>query len=182
MRNQFQLVGRQLQHVDAAEAERIQFQRRNAEIAADRALPARMLEQMRRQRGGGGFSVGAGDRDNRRVRLRFQQQVDIAHQGNVRGARLHRQRMRLGMRMRNARAPDNGFHAIERAFAARHGGPALCHGGRARRGIVVPHDHLGAARTQSRGRAEPGLAEAHHQHAFACETEDWDHATSASRC
>ena len=62
------LVGRHLDHVDAARARRLQRQDRGADIAAHLRVVAGDLQQMRDQRGGGRFAVGAGDGDERRVR------------------------------------------------------------------------------------------------------------------
>ena len=62
------LVGRHLDDVDAARARRLQRQDRGADIAAHLGVVAGDLCEMRDQRRRGRFAVGAGDRDERRVR------------------------------------------------------------------------------------------------------------------
>ena len=62
------LVGRHLDDMDAAHARRLQRQDRGADIAAHLGVVAGDLHQMRDQRGGGRFAVGAGDGDERRIR------------------------------------------------------------------------------------------------------------------
>ena len=67
-RRQIDLVRRHLDHVDAPHARRLQRQDRGADIAAHLGVVAGDPHQMRDQRRGGGFAVGAGDRDERRIR------------------------------------------------------------------------------------------------------------------
>ena len=60
------LVGRNLQHINAARRKRLERQHRNADIAAHLRVAASAVDQMRDQRGGGRLAVGASDCDERR--------------------------------------------------------------------------------------------------------------------
>ena len=60
---QLELVGRELQHIDAARAERRQIERAAADIAADFAAPAGLGEDVADQRRRRRLAVGAGDAD-----------------------------------------------------------------------------------------------------------------------
>ena len=62
------LVRRHLDDMDAAGARRLQRQDRGADIAAHLRIVAGHAHQMRDQRRGGRFAVGAGDGDERRIR------------------------------------------------------------------------------------------------------------------
>ena len=62
-RRQIDLVGRDFEHVTAAGCERLQRQRGDADIAAHLRIAAGMIDQMRDQRRGGRFAVGAGNRN-----------------------------------------------------------------------------------------------------------------------
>ena len=66
-RREIDLIGRHFQHVDAAGRERLERQHRHADIAAHLRVAAGAVEEMRDQRGGGRFAVGAGDGDERAV-------------------------------------------------------------------------------------------------------------------
>ena len=67
-RREIDLVGRHLDHMHAAHPRRLQRQDRGADIAAHLGVVAGDLHQMRDQRGRGRLAVGAGDRDERRIR------------------------------------------------------------------------------------------------------------------
>ena len=62
------LIGRHLDDVHPPHARRLQRQDRGADIAAHLGVVTGDPHQMRDQRRGGGFAVGAGDGDERRVR------------------------------------------------------------------------------------------------------------------
>ena len=64
-RRQIDLIGRHFQHVGTAGRERLERQHRHADIAAHLRVAAGAVDQMRDQRGGGRFAVGAGDGDQR---------------------------------------------------------------------------------------------------------------------
>ena len=85
------LIGRDLDYVRATAARRLERQDRRAEIAADLSIVAGMLQEIGGQRRGGGFAVGAGDRDERRAgRLAASlaaEQLDVADHLDTRGVR-----------------------------------------------------------------------------------------------
>src|SRR3546814_7825403 len=58
---ELELVGRHLQHVDAALVQRLQGEGRRAEVAADLHLTGGELQDVANERGGGRLAVGAGD-------------------------------------------------------------------------------------------------------------------------
>ena len=82
-RRQIDLVGRDFEHVTAAGCERLQRQRGDADIAAHLRIAAGMIDQVRDQRRGGRFAVGAGNRNQRTVqparRALAAEQFDVAN-------------------------------------------------------------------------------------------------------
>ena len=76
-----QHVGGHFQHVDAVVWQQRQRQRGGAEIAARRDGHAGAVQDVRQQRGGGGFAVGAGDAGEARARAgaahRLEQQFHV---------------------------------------------------------------------------------------------------------
>ena len=109
-RREVDLVGRHLDHMHAPLARRLQRQDRVADIAAHLGVVTGKAHQMRDQRRGGGFAVGAGDRDERRVRrmtLPFAaEQFDVADHLDTGLARHQHAPMRRGMGKRRARRQD----------------------------------------------------------------------------
>ena len=67
-RGEIDLIRRHLDDVDPSHARRLQRQDRGADIAAHLRVVTGDPHQMRDQRGGGRFAVGAGDGDERRIR------------------------------------------------------------------------------------------------------------------
>ena len=159
---QFELVGRQLQHVEAALAQRRQVERAAADIAADLAAHAGLGEDMADQRRRRRLAVGAGDGDEPRLVLGARQQLDVADDRLAGGARRGGHGMRLGKGAGNARADDQRGDA--RPVDARGVGdvqPGL-RGGIARGGVVVPgrcsRCRPPSGRVRSPGRSAPAPA------------------------
>ena len=93
---QLELVGRELQHIEAARPERREIERAAADIAADLAAPPGLDEDMADQGRRRRFAVGAGDADETRLGLGAGQQLDVADDLLAGRARRRGDRMRLG--------------------------------------------------------------------------------------
>ena len=144
------------------------------------------LQQMRGERGGGRFAVGAGDGDERRLRrvgaALTAEQLDVADHLDRGGARQPHRPMRRRMGQRH----PGGEHqrGDPRPVDLPQVGGGNAGGGRLGDGVgaVVPADHVGAA-GQERARArEPGAAEAEHGDLPAGETGDGNHGYSPTLC
>ena len=115
-RRQIDLIGRNLQHIAARVfailRERLQRQYRHADIAAHLRVAAGASEQMRGQRRGGRFTVGAGDGDQRAtgagLRALAAEQFDVADDLDARLARQRRRPVRCRMRQRHAGRQHQG--------------------------------------------------------------------------
>ena len=106
------LVGRHLDDVHAPHARRLQRQDRGADIAAHLGVVAGDAHQMRDQRRGGRFAVGAGDGDERRIRRMTPplpaKQFDIADHLNAGLARRQHRPVRRRVGERRARRQHQG--------------------------------------------------------------------------
>ncbi len=108
---QVDLIRRHFDHMDAVRRWRLQRQDRSADIAAHLGIESGLAHQMRDQRRGSGFAVGAGDGDERRARRGAQplaaEQFDVADHLDPGGLCLLDSPVRLGMRSaaRRASAP-----------------------------------------------------------------------------
>ena len=176
---QIDLVGRHLDHMDAALGGRLQRQDGGADIAAHLGVEAGLAHQMRDQRRGGRFAVGAGNRDERRVggmpRALATEQFDVAdHLDAGRLRHLHGP-VRHGIRQRHAGSQDQRGEIFPR-HATQIGGDEI-----GARGLdhavdaVVAGDHLGAAFTQRMARSEARAAEAEYGDRLAGKGSDGDH-------
>ena len=177
-RREVDLVRRHLDHMDAAHARRLQRQDRGADIAAHLGVVAGDPHQMRDQRRGGRFAVGAGDRDERRVRrvaaAFAAKQFDIAdHLDAGLPRRQHGPvRRRMGQR-RAGRQHQRG--EIRPRYRAQIGGDeaglrclASCRRRRRRRSLPrrPPSGH---------GSSQARAAEAEHRNRLARKGGDGDH-------
>ena len=177
---QFELVGRQLQHVEAALAQRRQVERAAADIAADLAAHAGLGEDMADQRRRRRLAVGAGDGDEPRLVLGARQQLDVADDRLAGGARRGGHGMRLGKGAGNARADDQRGDA--RPVDARGVGdvqPGL-HGGIARGGVVVPADAVDAGRLQGASGRQAGARQPQHDERRTFQHAEIDHPLTAA--
>ena len=137
---------------------------RGADIAAELRVVVRACEEMRDQRRGGGLAVGAGDRDERRVRRGAAplaaEQLDVADHLDRGVAREADGPVRRRMGERHAgREHQRGDPApVDAAqIGDRNAGGARLLD--ARLGVVERH-HIGAAGQQRARAREPGRAEA----------------------
>ena len=177
-RRQIDLIGRHLDDVDPSHARRLQRQDRGADIAAHLGVVAGNPHQMRDQRRGGRFAVGAGDGDERRIRRMTAalaaEQFDIAD--HLDAGLLRRQhgpvRRRMGER-RAGRQHQRG-EIRPRHLAQIRGDEAGLRGLGELVGAVVAGDHLGAARLQGVTARQPRAAEAEHRNRLAREGGDGD--------
>ena len=176
---QIDLIGRHLDHVHAPHPRRLQRQDRGADIAAHLGVVAGDPHQMRDQRRRGGFAVGAGDGDERRIRrvtaALAAEQLDIAD--HLDAGLLRRQhgpvRRRMGQR-RAGRQHQRG--EIRPRYVAQIGGDeAGLRGLGDIVGIVVAGDHFGAAGLQRMAARKPRAAEAEHRDRLAGKGGDGDH-------
>ena len=173
------LVGRHLDDVDAARARRLQRQDRGADIAAHLGVVAGNLCEMSDQRCRGRLAVGAGDRNERRVRrvaaTFAAEQLDVADHLDTRLARFQHAPVRHRVGQRHAGreherceiAPGNAAQIRGDETGLRRLGDVV--------GIVVGGDHLGAAGLQRVAGGEPRAAEAEHRDRLAGEGCNRDH-------
>ena len=184
-RRKIDLVGRHLDHMHPPHARRLQRQDRGADIAAHLGVVTGDPHQMRDQRRGGRFAVGAGDGDERRIRrvtaALAAEQFDVAD--HLDAGLLRRQHA-------SSAAPDAS--AARRASApARRNSPSdtlrrsavmkpACAASATLVGAVVAGDHLRAARLQGVAARQPGTAEAEHRDRLARKGGDGDQAITAA--
>ncbi len=177
---QIDLVGRHLDHVDAPHARRLQRQDRGADVAAHLGVVAGDPHQMRDQRRGGRFAVGAGDGDERRVRRMTAplaaEQFDVADHLDAGLSRRQHGPVRRRMGQRHA-----GRQHQRREIRPRHRAQIGGDEAGLRRlgdvvGAVVARDHFGAARLQRVAARKAGAAEAEHRDRLAREGGDGDHS------
>ena len=107
---QIDLETRTFDHMHAGFVGWRQRQNSRADIAARGDITARHLQQMGNQSGGGGFAIGAGDRDARRIGSDqgslAEEQFDIADDFDAGFLRLQYNRMRSGMGQRHTGRQD----------------------------------------------------------------------------
>ncbi len=187
-RREIDLVGRHLDHMHAPLARRLQRQDRGADIAAHLGVVPCHPHQMRDQCGGGGLAVGAGDRDERRVRRvtlsLATEQLYVADHLDASSACHQHAPMRRGMGQRRARRQYQRGKARPVHGAQIGGDEAGFRGVSEPVGAVVACDHFGAARPQRMTACKAGAAEAEHRNHLARKGSDGDQditAASASR-
>ena len=158
------LIGRAFDDMRAPRGWRGQIEDGRADVAAHGDVAPGLLQHMSDQRGGRRLAIGAGDRDEGRVRgsraALADEELDIAHDRNPRRMREIDGPMRLGMSQRHARreheqpeAPPVGVSEIDERNARSRS--ALASGW-----TVVPGRDVGAARDQRPRRRQPRTAEA----------------------
>ena len=184
--SEIDLVGRALDDVNAARARRLERQDRGADIAAELRVEAGRRREMRDQRRGGRFAVGAGDGDERRVGREAAalaaEQLDIADHldGGFLRKPDHPMRRRMGERNagRQHQRRDPRPVGVAQIGGGNAGGIGLRHALR----IVVVADDVGAAGKERTRAHQPRAAQPEHGDLFAGEGRDRDHdeATSAS--
>ena len=179
---QLELVGRQLQHIDAVVAERRQIEHAAADIAADLAAPAGLVEDVADQGRRGRLAVGAGYTDEPRLRLRAGQKLDVADDLLAGRARRRRHGMGLGQTARNAGTDDECRHARPIDGRRLDDGDAGLGRRLARSGIVVPGDKVDPGGLErSRGR-QAGARQPQHDERRTLQHAKIDHGlTGASR-
>ena len=173
------LIGRDFQHINAPGRERLERQHRHADIAAHLRVAAGAFDEMRDQRGGGRFAVGAGDGDQRTIaaglRALAAEQFDVADDLDIGLVGERRRPMRRRMRQRHAgRQHQRGdVRPVEFAQILR------LEAGGLRLGdllvVVVEGDDLGAALHQRARRQQAGTAEAEDRDLSSGERGDRDH-------
>ena len=173
------LVGRHLDHMHPAHPRRLQRQDRGADIAAHLGVVAGNLHQMRDQRCGGRFAVGAGDRHERRLRGMAPpltaEQFDVADHLDGGLTRHQHAPVRRRMGQRRAGGEDQRGKVRPRHRAQIGGDEAgLCGLGDIV-GAVVAGDHFGAAGLQRMTTCESGAAETEHRDRLARKGGDGNH-------
>ncbi len=141
------LIRGALDHIKATGLRRIERQHRRADIAAKLRIAPACAQDVRNQRRGGGFAIGAGDRDERAIRgmrptlahekLHVADNLDAARAGKI-----HRP-VRFGMRQRHARRQNEGRprRPVDAVQVSGHDSccRGFCHAVR----VVVPGDDFG---------------------------------------
>ncbi len=178
------LIRRHLDDMDPPHARRLQRQDRGADIAAHLGVVTGDPHQMRDQRGGGRFAVGAGDGDERRIRRMTAsfaaEQLDIADHLDA--------GLRAASTVQCGAGWVSGAPGVSTSAAKRaHDTLAQIRGDKAglRRlgelfGTVVAGDHFGAARLQGVAARQPRSAEAEHRDRLAREGGDGDQLFTAA--
>jgi len=177
---QFELVGAELQHIDAVGAQRFEQQDRHAEIAAGLRLAPGLRQDMADQRGGRRFAVGAGNAGEMRLALGQCQQFDVADDRHAGGARLRRHRMRLRIAVRNARRQHQRPRRCEIGGAEIDDRQPGLSGGVALRRCIVPGHDRGAPPLQRGGGCQAGARQAEHSDLLVAELGDFDHRLTAA--
>ena len=163
-RREIDLERRAFDDMDARKRRGRQIEDRHADVAAHRDVAPRFAKDVGDQRGGRRLAIGAGDRDQRRVRRAggalARVELDVADDGDAGGRSLVDRPMRLGMSERHARRENKcseaapvGGGKIDRREARRDG--AL-----ARLRVVVPGRDFGAAGNERAERRQARAAEA----------------------
>lgn len=178
------LVGRHLDDVDAARARRLQRQDRGADIAAHLGVVAGDLREMCDQRRRGRLAVGAGDRDELRVRCMpsplTAEQLDVADHLDTGLARLQHAPVRHRMGQRHAGRQHQRCEIVPGDVAQIGGDEAGLRRLGDILGIVVGGDHFGAAGLQRVAGSEPRAAEAEHRDRLAGKGCNRDHRDTVS--
>jgi hypothetical protein len=165
--------------MDARQRRRRQIEDRHADVAAHRDVAPRFAKDVGDQSGGRRLAVGAGDRDQRRLRRAggalTRVKFDVADDGDAGRRSLVDRPMRLGMGERHARRENEcskstpvGCGKIDRreTFSDR----AL-----ARPRVVVPGRDLGAAGNERAQRRQTRAAEAEQRDALSTQSLDRGH-------
>ena len=174
--DQLQLIGRQFQHIIAVIAQRLEFDGRAADIAADFQLASGLAQDMAQKRGGRGFAVGAGDGDITRVGAGANQKFDVADDLRAAFPRRCRRNMRGRVGVRNAGAQHQRLDSAP-VFAL--GQVRQRQSGLARRlaarFAVVPGAQLRPARGKRARRRQAGTGKAHDGDRLTGEEAEIDH-------
>src|SRR5262252_6724227 len=178
------LIGRALDHVRARLLRRRQREDGGADIAADLRVAAGRAQEMRNQRRGGRFAVGAGDGDERRVRCArppfAAEQLDVADHLDGGGAGERRGPMRGGMRERDARREHERGNSrpvhLPQVGSRDAGARRLEHGVC----VIVPADDVGAACEQRARTRQSRPAQAEDGDLLSGKDGDGDHHRSLS--
>ncbi len=182
-RRKVDLVGRHLDDVHPPHARRLQRQNRGADVAAHLAIVAGDPHQMRDQRRGGGFAVGAGDGDERRIGGMTPpfptKQLDIADHLDAGLLRRQHGPVRRRMGERRARRQHQRCEIRPRYLAQIRGDESGLRGFGDVVGVVVAGDHFGPARFQGVAARQSRAAEAEHRNRLAREGGDGDQAITA---
>ena len=163
----------------ASHPRRLQRQDRGADIAAHLGVVAGDLHQMRDQRGGGRLAVGAGDRDERRVRRvaasLAAEQFDVADHLTAGLPRHQHRPMRRRMRQRRAGGEDQRREIRPRYRAQIGGGETGLRRLGDIVGTIVARNHFRAAGLQRMAARKAGAAEAEDGDRLARKGGDGDH-------
>ena len=177
---QFELVGRQFENVDAAFAQRREIESAATDIAADFAAQAGVLKNVTDQRRRRRLAVGAGDRHELRFRLGPRQQLHVADDGFAGGARGHGRRMRLGQAVGNAGAHHQ--RGDVRPVDGRRFGDTGARPRRlvARRRVVIPGGAVDPGRRQGTNGRQAGAREPQHDERRTLEDGEIDHPLTSA--
>ena len=178
-RRKVDLIGRHLDDVDPPHPRRLQRQDRGADIAAHLGVVAGDPHQMRDQRRRGGFAVGAGDGDERRIRRMTAalaaKQFDIADHFDAGLLRRQHGPVRRRMGQRRAGRQHQGGEIRPGYVAQIRRDETGLRGLGDVVGTVVAGDHFRAAGLQGMAARKPRSAEAEHRDRLACKGSDGDH-------
>ncbi len=173
------MIRRHLDDVDPPHPRRLQRQDRGADIAAHLGVVAGEAHQMRDQRGGGRFAVGAGDGDERRIRgvaaAFAAKQFDVADHFDAGLLRGRHGPVRTGMGERRARRQHQGCEIRPRHLSQIRGDESRLRGFREFFSAVVAGDHFRAAGPERVTARKARAAEAEHRNRLAGEGGDGDH-------
>ena len=173
------LVRRHLDHMDAASARRLQRQDRGADVAAHLHVVPGLAHQMRDQRCGGGFAVGAGDGDEGRVGRMTPplaaEQFDVADHLDARLSRRQHAPVRRRMGQRHAGRQHQRGEIRPRYVSQIRGDETGLRRLRQIVDVVVARNHFSAAGLQRVAACKTRAAEAEHRDRLAGEGGDGDH-------